>query len=193
MRAFIAVNLCPAVQNELDKIYSDLQKAIPRGAVRWVQVKNIHLTLKFLGDVPVEKLDELKVNLAAVGSRHSRFEFEIAGSGCFPSITRPRVIWIGVITSPQLSKLQQDLEKTVEKLGFPRENRLFSPHLTLGRVSNGVSPGQLKLVSEAMGALKVESLGICQALEIHLYKSDLQPGGAIYTPLYIARLSGKEE
>jgi len=189
IRAFIAVNLPPILQSQLDLISRQLREMLPAVPIRWVPVKNIHLTLKFLGNIREDHLGALKESLKVEASRHHSFEFGLGLPGAFPSINRPRVIWVGVTAAEELKELALGIEKQTKSLGFPNEERPFSPHLTLGRVGRQVSPGDIRLIADAVQSLKIEAAGTTRVIEIHLYRSDLNPGGAVYTRLYSASLS----
>jgi len=188
IRAFIAVSLPPVLQSQLDLISRQLQEMLPAVPIRWVPVKNIHLTLKFLGNIPEQTLGALKESLKAEASRHPSFEFGLGMPGAFPSINRPRVIWVGVTAVEELKELARGIETQTKSLGFPNEERPFSPHLTLGRVGGQATKGDTRLVADAVQSLKTEAAGTTRVTEIHLYRSDLNPGGAVYTRLYSASL-----
>jgi len=189
IRAFIAVSLPPILQSQLDSTSRQLREMLPGVPIRWVPVKNIHLTLKFLGNFPEQNLGALKERLKAETSRHHSFEFGLGLPGAFPSINRPRVIWVGVTAAEELKELARAIENQAESLGIPNEERPFSPHLTLGRVGRDVSSSEIRLIAEALQSLKIEAAGKTRVTEIHLYRSDLNPSGAVYTRLYSASLS----
>lgn len=189
MRAFIAVNLSPEIQQRLDEVIAAFKRRLEHTPVRWVQAKNIHLTLKFLGDVSVTNLDLLKKQLQAeVAGCHS-FEISVGGAGSFPSVHRPRVIWVGVKAPPDLTTVQTGVEAAMARLGYPPEERPFSPHLTIGRVARNCTPQDFHLISSALEKEKVGFLGALCVQAVNLYRSDLQPGGAVYTSIFTARLS----
>jgi len=188
IRAFIAVSLPPILQSQLDLISRQLREMLPAVPIRWVPVKNIHLTLKFLGNIREEHLGALREHLNAEAARHHSFEFGLGLPGVFPSIKRPRVIWVGVTAAEVLKELARGIEKQTESLGFPNEERPFSPHLTLGRVGREVSSNEIRLIADTVQSLKIEVAGTTRVTEIHLYRSDLNPGGAVYTRLYSASL-----
>lgn len=188
IRAFIAINLSSQVIHQLEEVSQQVKRELPGHSVRWVAVSNIHLTIKFLGDVSVSNLAILKQTLQIEVARHPAFEFEVTGLGAFPSVSRPRVIWVGVQTPPPLQNLQHGIEGEMKRLGYPPEDRPFSPHLTLGRVARGATSEMVVRISEVLRASRVGSLGRSSASEVHLYQSDLQPGSPIYTPLFSAAL-----
>jgi 2'-5' RNA ligase len=189
VRAFIAINLSPEIHQNLEEVVGRLKERLPDAPVRWVAVKNIHLTLKFLGDVSVANLEILTKILRSEASHHAPFEFSVGELGAFPSIRRPRVVWVGVEAPPELRTLQHGIETETQRLGYAREDRDFSPHLTLGRISRNAASRDVQRVSEVVGSYKVGFLGAARVQAIYLYRSDLQPGGAIYTQLFSALLS----
>ena len=160
-------------------------------AVRWVPAENIHLTLKFLGDVSLSNLELLKEMLLAEVREHTPFEFSVGGLGAFPNSTRPRVLWVGVQAPPELSTLQNNIEARMERIGYAREERPFSPHLTLGRVSRAATAREIHPLGETLKATKVGFLGAVYAESVCLFKSDLRPQGAVYTRLLAAPLAGR--
>lgn len=188
VRAFIAVDLSAEVLGRLEYLSGQLKGRIPGTAVRWVTVKNIHLTLKFLGDVSISNLDILYKILEVEASKQPEFEIRVAGLGAFPSTNRPRVIWVGVEAPGELSGLQRGIETETSRLGYTGEERGYSPHLTLGRVSRTVTAPELRQISDALVGAKVGLLGLCLIKAVHLYRSELNPQGSIYTKLYSGEL-----
>ncbi len=187
IRAFIAIELSKEIQTGLDGVLKRLRPATE--AVRWVPAGNIHLTLKFLGDTPVEKVEPLKKSMESEAIRHEPFEIQVGTLGAFPNPRRPRVIWVGVQAPAELARLAAGVEKAVQSLGFVPEERPFSPHLTLGRVSQHASYDEIGALAELITNTRVESLGIARVDKIHLFRSDLRSTGAVYTSLFEARLS----
>jgi 2'-5' RNA ligase len=193
IRAFIAIELPAEIQQRLDVVVRQVHDRLgelPGNAVRWVTVENIHLTLKFLGDVSVANLDLLKEMLLAETKDHPPFEFSVGGLGAFPNLHRPRVVWVGIQAPPELAALQSGIETKMGKLGYPREEHPFSPHLTLGRVTRNTNNTEARQMGDALGATRVGFLGVVRAGEVRLFKSDLKPGGSVYTALFAAPLSG---
>ncbi len=162
--------------------------ALGTASLRWVPVKNIHLTLKFLGDVSVANLEILKKILRAEAERVEAFEISVGQIGAFPSASRPRVLWAGVQAPEQLGELQKSLESEIALVGYPPDERAFSPHLTLARVTRTALPGDLRKIKGVIEKAHVGFLGITQIEAVHLYQSDLHSGGAVYTHLYSAPL-----
>ncbi|MGH8003771.1 MAG: RNA 2',3'-cyclic phosphodiesterase, partial [Limisphaerales bacterium] len=166
------------VKIELGKLIDDWRRE--KDKVGWVKKENLHLTLKFLGETPLEKLDDLKKNLSASLKGQTAFPFSLSGAGGFPNLNRARVLWVGVSEGKEkLAELAQRVEKATRPLGFPSENRGFSAHLTVGRVKEGrLSEGLLAKVR----ACTFEAKGIIVS-EVVLYQSVLAPEGSVYTPL----------
>ena len=189
IRAFIAISLSDEVHLGLEKVIQDLKTRLPGGAVRWVQADNIHLTIKFLGDVSLAGLELLTTMLQAEAARHPQFEFSVGGIGAFPSPRRPRVVWVGVEAPSELSGLQRGVEAEMARLGYAPDERPFSPHLTIGRVTRNADSTELRQLSSVVEASKVGFLGATRVKAVHLFRSDLQPSGAIYTRLNSAALS----
>lgn len=187
IRAFIAIDLPPHIQQKLGEVLDQLKQPETR-AVRWVPAKNIHLTIKFLGDVSQANLEILTKLLKSEVGRFRPFEVRVGGLGAFPSMRRPRVVWVGVEAPPTLPAMQHSIEAGTVRLGYAAEDRPFSPHLTLGRVAHNASPDEVRSVADVLVGLKVGELGTALVDHVRLFRSDLQPGGAIYTPLYTTRL-----
>ncbi|MEJ2263407.1 MAG: RNA 2',3'-cyclic phosphodiesterase [Anaerolineales bacterium] len=190
IRSFIAIDLPPKIQTRLENISDQLQERLEGVPVRWVPVGNIHLTLKFLGDVSESNLEVLKDVLQTVVSGHPTFEISVGGLGAFPKSKRPRVIWIGIEAPQDLSVVQRNIEAETTRLGYAPEKRPFSPHLTLGRVSRNAKSRDIRQVAEVLKSYKVGYLGVARIEAVHLYRSDLHPGGAVYSGLFTAPLSG---
>jgi 2'-5' RNA ligase len=189
VRTFIAIPLTRPVLDYLEELQLMLSRGEGGAAGRWVRPEGIHLTLKFLGDVPSDKLSDVyrAVQQACDGRRP--FEIEVGGLGCFPNARRPRVIWAGVHEeSGQLADLQRAVEAALEPLGFPREGRAFTPHLTLARIKQRASAREIAALGQAVAASQEEERITMQATHVHVIKSDLRPEGAIYAVLLETRL-----
>lgn len=182
-RVFIALELTPEIQGQLGQIQEELQKSA--ADVKWVRPQGIHLTLRFLGNVSLELIEEIKNVVGQLVKAHQGFEMKITELGAFPKVEHPRVIWVSVEEKGQVAKLVQDLEERLIHLGFLREKRPFKPHLTLGRVRSAHNREQLKKLLRSI-TFPQKSM---QAESVCLFKSTLTPQGAIYQPLYKANLS----
>jgi 2'-5' RNA ligase len=184
LRSFIAIELPAEIQAAIASSTAGLQKALPKPLVRWVASKNLHLTLKFLGDVSPTNLERLAEALKVESVRQEKFSLSVGGLGAFPTPRRPRVIWIGLEAPAMLTAVQRAVESVSSRMGYPTEERPFSPHLTIGRVGQDVSAADLKRVCAAIEGATVGPLGTVSVDAIHIFKSDLQPGGSVYTHLY---------
>jgi 2'-5' RNA ligase len=192
IRAFIAIELPEAILAELDQIEARLKPQMPHDAIRWVKADSIHLTLKFLGQVPSDQLAMITSSLRGAVAAHAPFVLEVKAAGCFPSTHRPRVVWVGVEEDGhRLHALQRAVENAIAPLGYPTEIRDFTPHLTLGRLARDVRPADQKRIGDVVQTAGVGSLGKWEVRQVALIKSDLKPSGAEYTVLTQAPLAGK--
>lgn len=197
IRAFIAIELPDVLRRELEEVTRKLQEQCvaaggeaARKAVRWVPASNIHLTLKFLGEVSTTNVQSLARMLKAKATHHTPFDIRVAGLGAFPNPRRPRVIWVGSEAPVNLANLQRTIEAETRALGYPTEERPFSPHLTLGRISQNATPPEASAVAQALSVVQVTELGCIHVDRVHLFQSDLRPSGAVYTSLYAFQLGG---
>jgi 2'-5' RNA ligase len=189
IRSFIAIPLSSEIHKKLHQVSDTLRKNLFSVPVRWVNPDNIHLTLKFLGDVSLSNLEILQNILASEVNTYSQFEISVGELGAFPNPRRPRILWIGVESPPELKAMQISIETSLERLGYPREDRPFSPHLTLGRLNRKTTYQDFGQVTKVLSTINVGFLGADRVKEVNLYRSDLKPGGAIYTRLFTAHLN----
>ncbi len=179
------------MRRELLERTAYLKQDVPPGSVRWVRSEGIHLTLKFLGDVPFEDIDQISATLNQITIDHTPIKVMVSEFGCFPNFRRPRVLWIGVHdSSARLQNLYAEIEEGLSKLGFEREARRFHPHLTLGRVKRIRDHMDSQRLTSALENVKIGELGQLDVNDVSLMKSDLKPTGAVYTRLFAARLGG---
>lgn len=188
LRTFIATDIPPAVQKSIQQQVNTLRDIIGNSSVRWVPVHNIHVTLKFLGDVTSTKVDSLNLIIRTEADSHPAFDIHISRLGSFPSPKRARVLFIGIQASAELEALQRGIESACERVGFESETRPFSPHLTIGRVGQGISTSNQQKIYEILRDVKIDSLGIARVDSVHLYKSERKTSGAVYTKLFSAPL-----
>ena len=188
IRAFIAIDLSTEIQQALEQVSNGLEGQLKGVPIRWVPVKNIHLTLKFLGDVSLANLEILEGILLAETARCAPFDVGVGRLGAFPSTRRPRVIWVGVEAQAELGQLQRAIDEATTRLGYAPEERGFSPHLTLGRVSRNANNVEVGRIGQVIDRSEVGHLGTMQVQAVKLYRSDLQTTGAVYTCLYSANL-----
>lgn len=180
MRAFIAADIPSAVKEEIGKLQKELMREV-RSSVKWVEAANIHITLRFLGEVPEEKIEQLCQILPKGGREVTPFKISIKGLGAFPNLSRPRVIWVGMESQGnQIEQLYSQIETLVRDLGFTPEKRAFSPHLTIGRIK------QLRDQNEWVNAIgKRQELFFGEAAVgcFYLFQSILKPQGPEYKKL----------
>jgi 2'-5' RNA ligase len=179
IRTFIAIDLPASVREVISRTQERLRK-VGLG-IRWVRPQGIHLTLKFLGDI--EKSDVEKIGDAMGLAAGGAFPFSLRGEGLgvFPDFSRPRVVWVGLAGDVGLLQaLQGSLDVQLQGLGFPRENRPFTGHLTLGRVKGRLDGAQLRRALQRFEDFTTEGF---MAQAVTLFQSDLGPDGAVYTKL----------
>ncbi|MCS6843043.1 MAG: RNA 2',3'-cyclic phosphodiesterase [Caldilineales bacterium] len=193
LRLFIALELAQDVRNALAKLQDALRRQLPPGAVRWTAVESIHLTLKFLGETPADRVPAIAQAMEQAAAGFGAFEYTVAGFGCFPNARRANVLWVGVPEPPKaLLGLQRSLDVRLHALGYPREDRAFTPHLTIGRVNKSISSADRSRLAEALAQVQVAALGVVPVHEMVLFQSDLRPTGAVYTALARAALRAAE-
>lgn len=184
LRSFIAVKIPQEIQGAVARSIAPLQKSLPRPLVRWVAPENVHLTLKFLGDVSSVNLERLAEALKVETRNHEIFTVSVRGLGAFPTARRARVLWIGLEAPAELQALMRGVETVAASRGYPAEDRPFSPHLTIGRVGQNASTTDLRRICAALEGMNVGALGLVRLDAVHIFKSDLLPGGSVYTALY---------
>ncbi|MFQ5859050.1 MAG: RNA 2',3'-cyclic phosphodiesterase [Anaerolineae bacterium] len=184
IRSFIAVELTQDLLDSLIEIQDELRANEWADEIRWVRREGIHLTLKFLGDVPAGRIEAIGDGVAQAVAGVQPFTVTVEGLGVFPNWRRPRVIWIGVGgDTDRLHALQEKVEQAMAGLGFEPEGRPFHPHLTLGRVNRRASSGYQRRLGEALQAHDIQKVGQMLVDEVSLMRSQLHPKGAVYTQL----------
>jgi RNA 2',3'-cyclic 3'-phosphodiesterase len=191
MRIFIGIDLDPEVRARIARFLEGVQGFAPE--VRWVRPESLHITLKFIGEQTPERVDAISERLRRVES--SAFEIRSGGYGFFPTAKAPRVFWIGIEAGPQLAEVAEKIDMAVAELGIPREDRPFSPHLTLARAGAGRRSGSPKwrkgdgpntafsVLEKRLAAMGDLDFGRMTAHEFILYQSQLSPRGSKYTKL----------
>ena len=179
IRCFVAIEIPEAIQDQLAQIQEMLRKQIQKAS--WVKPGNIHLTLKFLGDVDAENLESIGQAIEGVTIHHSPFSLRIGGVGAFPSLGRPSVLWAGIkVGGERVSALAQDINQALSPCGFSPDNKKFNPHLTIARLNGRMDlrpyANQYRQYDDIDGAdLTVH--------EISLIRSQLHPKGSIHSTL----------
>ena len=193
IRSFVAIEIPETMRTELGEHIAHLKHDVPARMVRWVRPEGIHLTLKFLGDVPFESIDKISSALESICVEHASFSLSIGEFGCFPNFRRPRVLWIGVQAhSTELMILQEEIEDELHKLGFEREARPFHPHLTIGRVNRIRDRIESQRLTATLEDVKIDEIGRFDVKAVSLMRSDLKPTGAVYTRLAAAKLGASK-
>ena len=189
MRIFVALDLDDDIRQRIHTFMHGVQNFAPDA--RWVNAASLHVTLKFIGEKPIEIVEQIKSGLAQV--RAEPIEITFGGYGFFPTAKAVRVFWVGIKAGSQLADLASKVDDITKPLGVPEENRAFSPHLTLARGGSGSgAPGRRKddrankvfmRLQEKLAALPDPQFGNITAREFFLYQSQLQRGGARYTKI----------
>lgn len=186
MRCFIAIDMPEDIKVSISNVIEKAGQKVK--GIRWVSAQNIHLTLKFLGDVKEELMHDIEKGLSSVCINHAPFTINIRSAGAFPNFKYPNVLWVGIDESEELKRLYEDIEDVLSGLGFEKENRKFSPHLTIGRVKDrkGIEP-----VIKELYTFKDMFFGSMEVKEVLLMRSILKPAGAEYSKIAGFKLSLK--
>lgn len=179
MRTYIAIELEENLKSQLSSLICEFISVSEN--IKWVKKQGMHLTLKFLGEIGQDKVEEIESRMAAIARKTDAFPLQLKGTGAFPPGKRnPRVLWVGITENPSLLNLQAELESECERSGFPREKRPFHPHLTLGRVK---AFSKLGGVLSLLEKNRETSFGEMIAKKITFFQSLLKPTGAEYKVL----------
>jgi len=187
MRLFVALDIDPTIRERIARFLEGVREFAPHA--RWVSAESLHITLKFIGEQPDQKLDSIKTALAGIHSLPTDLNFR--GYGFFPTARSARVFWIGVDADERLAQLASLVEQALEPFGIKREAHGFSPHLTLARGKSAapqprhdVRPNRnFQHLQEKLDALPTPEFGTMTAREFFLYQSKLSPAGSQYTKL----------
>ena len=186
IRTFICIELPSNLKTQLEKLTEELKKQ-SKAKISWVKASNLHLTLRFLGDVAKDQIPTIKTCVEQTSQNTNSFMVTASGLGTFPNSGRPRVFWVGISdTSKVLLPLQKRVEQELVKAGFGASDHPFSPHLTIGRVKEG----NAQELAEKLSTIKFEPLSFDVA-ELIVMRSDLRAGGSIYTRLETIKLLKK--
>jgi RNA 2',3'-cyclic 3'-phosphodiesterase len=183
VRLFVALEIPADVRGRLAALMDNLRTLAPH--FKWVRAQNLHLTLKFLGEIDLAKLEAIRAALAGLRSM-PEFELRYRGFGFFPNEKRPRVFWAGIDAGPELAKLATAIDGQAAKLGVPQEDRAFSAHLTLARLDGQILPVPFR---DAFSKYAQEEFGTTRVMQFHLMESKLKSTGAEYTTLQSFALS----
>ena len=179
IRCFVAIEIPKAIQERLAQIQDTFRKRI--GQASWVKPGNIHLTLKFIGEIEQSQLGIIEPALARATKHYHPFALQIGGVGAFPNLTRPRVIWVGVKSgAAEASALARAIDLELNRCGYPLDDKAFNPHLTLARMKGRVDMRPFVDVFRQYDEIDNASIRVN---EIALVRSQLDAKGAIYTIL----------
>ena len=190
MRLFVAIEIAEPIRDTLGRIIAKLSQC--NAPVKWVRTANIHLTLKFLGDVPDDRLSEVGDILRSCAEGIRPFSLDVRGIGAFPNLNRPRIIFADAIHSVVFGgfaakELASRLNRRMTRVDVPREDRTFQCHVTLGRIRK---PGPMQTLVSRIGKLEQQDFGKMTVREIALIQSELKPSGPVYTRIDRAELVG---
>jgi len=188
IRAFIAVEIDRDTQSALGTVATQIQKTSSL-IVKWTPNRNIHLTLKFLGEVETWELGSIQQLLRDVANQFRSFSANITQLGAFPSLGNPRVIWIGLDAPSPLFQLARAIEVSTRNLGFSTDDKPFIPHLTLGRVHPTITREQQNDLSKGLRSIPIPIFKPIQIQSITLFQSILKPGGSEYYTLTECRFN----
>ena len=190
VRVFVAVGLSGEAREQLVNAVARIREEVPEG-IQWADPSGMHLTLKFLGNIPSGGVAPLLDCLEPVAASHGSFSLELAVLGMFPNRNKPRVLWAGVDGNlDALSRLQQDAEEAITALGHPPEERPFRPHITLGRPRRTVSDANRGRIGSVVSGLTPPSAVRWEVESVEMMRSELHPRGARYTVLGSVPLRG---
>ncbi|HET6972728.1 MAG TPA: RNA 2',3'-cyclic phosphodiesterase [Pyrinomonadaceae bacterium] len=186
-RVFCAVELPAEVRARLEEHILRLRREVPDAAASWSRVENIHLTLKFFGNVEVKRIEKISAAAERVAKQFSTFQIGVGETGVFPRPSRAQVLWIGISDpSGQLSALQERLENECAAEGFAKEDRAYHPHLTIARLRK---PEGARHLADAHLQMRFETIEV-ELKEIVVFRSELSPKGSKYTAISAADLRG---
>lgn len=189
LRTFIALELPQAIHESLRVACATLLSELAGVPLRWVANENIHLTLKFLGDVSEEQVAQVSAQLEEFAAQTPPLDLQLTELGAFPSLRKPLVVWAGVTAPAALVELNSKVEAAMVSSGFEAEPRPFVPHLTLARLQRSARFADPHRVGDVIAAAALDPAA-GTATTLTLFRSQLKPGGAVYNPLHQFKLSG---
>jgi 2'-5' RNA ligase len=186
LRTFLGVPLTAELQEGIRSLQTGLMSRIRD--IRWSRPENLHLTLHFFGETAQENLDKIRASMLSVMHCHRPFRVDVIGLGAFPSLRRPRVIWLGLNQQSWLRQLHRDCRRALHEAGLVTDARPYSPHLTIGRARQQAS--DLTVLGDEFDNRLIGHLTVDRLI---LYESRLQPGGAEHIPLFTIRLDNETD
>lgn len=182
VRAFLAIDLDDDLKPKINKIIKEFKQIDTK--IKYVELLNLHLTLKFFGEIDTDGLEVLEEKIANVVSEFKPFDIKVKGCGAFPNNNRIKVIWVGIDDDETIRELHDKLDKEFVKLGFDKDKK-FSTHLTIGRMKSGKNKDKVKSTIEEFSDVEI---GEMKVDKITLKKSTLTPSGPIYEDLKVFEL-----
>jgi 2'-5' RNA ligase len=183
MRTFIAVDFPPEIISKVAKIIEYFKTQTPEKAMKWVPVENLHLTVKFLGDVPEARLEQVENIISGSLKGIPPFKVEVGGLGIHPNKHKPRVIWLNIACEQTLMDIHQNLNHALADAGIEPDNRVYSPHLTIARIRDQTVKETRQGIGRTLAEFKVDKLGEVTINEVILYKSELTRAAPVYSPI----------
>ena len=184
-RIFLAIDISDAARDSCAAHIAALRSTFPQVRVGWERREKLHVTLKFLGSVSDGMLDELKVRVEEIAEKYASCDLRLHGTGVFPGVSRPRILWIGTDDSSGiLNRIHGDLENACEVIGFEREAKRFHPHVTIGRVRE---PQAARKLADVHLQTQIEPVEF-KVAKVVIYESKLQPTGSVYEVICAASL-----
>ncbi|GAB4228653.1 MAG: RNA 2',3'-cyclic phosphodiesterase [Deltaproteobacteria bacterium] len=188
MRAFFGIGLPAGVRDSIVSAVAGLRGF--HAPVSWTPAENLHITLKFLGEISADRLPGIEESLRPVAAAIPPFSLLCEGGGVFPGERNPRIFHVGFLEPLELvRRLQQNMENALSGAGFPREDRPFHPHITVGRTRGALPPG---LGGRYLHRFSGRRFGVVPVSSFTLYRSRLTPGGAVYSPWIVFPLGGED-
>lgn len=187
-RAFIAFDLPSSLREEVADMQAQLAKWIPNPNIRWLPIENIHLTIKFLGEIEESKVPAISQKLRQSLSFVEQIAIQLKEPSLFPYASRPRGIWLTLHFSLPLSNYAIQLDRQLNELAFPMSKRPFSPHLTIARFRRGIQKSELRMIDNELSTIEANPLQSISLSGLVLYQSELHPDGAQYRKRFVSTI-----
>jgi len=184
IRSFFAIPLSTKINDRIFVEMSKVKNLLLGAPIKWVEPQNLHLTIKFLGNSTIKDLNTIVDHVQKEIQFFKDFQLSFHSFGAYPSVKNPKVIWVGCDSNEQLQRLFKIIEDISSNFNIPCEERLFSPHITLGRVKNIFTKEESEVFTKTISQLRTIKFGTQDVNGFSLIRSDLRPSGPIYTPIY---------